>query len=156
TTFGKSKDRSAEAIPIGTIEPDRTCAAASPAPRNIIEMRLEQPGLEPVRKDLLRDAEGFYEAFLAEHAGDPSLRVEAAGGRRRPAGSAGETGPPAVAADQYRRAIALWEDILKSHPGRPEYQEELAQALGGRAALFMRRKDHRAEALDDCRRARGL
>ena len=44
------------------------------------ERLLNQPGLHPLRKELLRDARRFYEGFLAERAGDPAARRRAGGG----------------------------------------------------------------------------
>jgi non-specific serine/threonine protein kinase/serine/threonine-protein kinase len=117
------------------------------------ERLLNQPGLHPLRKELLQDARRFYEGFLAERAGDPALRAELAGARSRLARITAEIGSPAEAADQSRRAIALWDDLLGSHPGNPEYQEELARTLNERATVLLRLKDRRDEALGACRRA---
>jgi eukaryotic-like serine/threonine-protein kinase len=120
------------------------------------ERLLNQPGFHPLRKELLQDAQRFYEGFLAERAGDPSLRAELAAARSRLARITAEIGPPARAADQYQQAVALWDDLLGSHPDRPEYREELARTLLGRATVLMRLEGRRAEALADCRRALGL
>jgi serine/threonine protein kinase len=120
------------------------------------ERLLNQPGLHPLRKELLQDARRFYEEFLAERAGDPSLRAELAGARSRLARITADIGSYAEAADQYGQAIELWDDLLRSYPGESEYQEELAGALNGRAVALMRMTGRREEALDACRRAREL
>ncbi len=110
----------------------------------------------PLRKELLQDAQRFYEGFLTERAGDPTLRAELAAARGRLARITAEIGSPARAADQYQQAVALWDDLLGSHPDRPEYREELARTLLGRATVLMRPEGRRGEALADCRRALGL
>jgi eukaryotic-like serine/threonine-protein kinase len=120
------------------------------------ERLLNQPGLHPLRKELLQDAQRFYEGFLAERAGDPSLRAELAAARSRLARITAEIGSPAEAADQYQQAIALWDDLLGSHPDNPEYRADLAHTLLGQATVLMRLKGRRGEALDACRRARVL
>jgi eukaryotic-like serine/threonine-protein kinase len=120
------------------------------------ERLLNQPGLHPLRKELLQDAGRFYEEFLVERAGDPSLRAELAGAQGRLARITSEVGSYAESEDQYRRAVALWDDLLQSHPGEPEYQEGLAVALNGRAVNLMRVTGRRDEALEACRRAREL
>jgi non-specific serine/threonine protein kinase/serine/threonine-protein kinase len=122
------------------------------------ERLLNQPGLNPLRKELLQDAGRFYEEVLAERAADPSsgARYERAAARSRLARISAEVGSAAEAADQYQQAIALWEDLLRSHPDEPEYQEELARSLSGRGTALMRLTGRRDEALDACRRARAL
>ncbi len=120
------------------------------------ERLLNQPWQQPLRKELLQDAQRFYEGFLAERAGDPSLRAELAAARSRLARITAEIGSPARAADQYQQAVALWDDLLGSHPDRPEYREELARTLLGRATVLMRLEGRRGAALADCRRARDL
>ncbi len=114
---------------------------------------LNQPWQQPLRKALLQDARRFYEGSLAERAGDPALGAEVARARSRLARITAETGSPAEAADQYRQAIALWDDVLGAHPGHPEYQADLAHTLNGQVAVLMRLKGRRPEALEACRRA---
>lgn len=120
------------------------------------ERRLDQPGMHPVRDELLEDVRRFYERFLAERAGDPAVRAELAGARRRLAGIAAQVGPPAEAVEQYRQAIAMWDERLAASPDNPSYREELADALSGEAAVLARLEGRRGDALEACRRARAL
>ena len=118
------------------------------------ERRLDQPDLIPLRKELLGDARRFYETFLAEHAGDPALGAELARARSRLGAIAAAVGSPAEAAERLQQAVALWDDVLRSRPHDPEARQELARTLNEWAAVLMRRKGRRDEALDACPRAR--
>jgi eukaryotic-like serine/threonine-protein kinase len=120
------------------------------------ERLLNQPGLDKLRKELLQDAKRFYERFLAEHAHDPARRAEVAAARSRVARITAEIGSPAEAALKFQQAIALWDDLLRSNPGKPEYQEALARDLNDQAAVLMRQKGRRGDALQAWRRARAL
>ena len=113
------------------------------------ERLLNQPGLHLLRKELLQDAERFYEGVLAEHGRDPASRAELAAARSRLARITAVIGSPVEAALGFQQAIALWDDLLRSHPGKPEYQEALARTLNDQAAVLMRQKGRR----DDCARS---
>ncbi len=119
------------------------------------EQRLDQPAMQPLRKELLEDARRFYERFLVEHAGDTSARAEVAVARSRLARITALIGSPAEALDSYNLAIALLDHPLAS-PSDPSYREELADALNGKASVLMRLKDRHREALEACLRARSL
>jgi non-specific serine/threonine protein kinase/serine/threonine-protein kinase len=120
------------------------------------ERLLNQPGLRAIRKELLQDAQQFYEGFVAKRGGDPELRAELAVAQSRLARVTAEFGSPVEAAEQLLQAVALWEGLLRSDPGNPDYQEELARALNDRAGVLLRQAGHRDLALGDCRRAQAL
>jgi serine/threonine protein kinase/tetratricopeptide (TPR) repeat protein len=120
------------------------------------ERLLNQPGLHPLRKELLQDAEGFYKRFLAAHAQDPARSADLASARSRLARITAEIGSPVEAALAFQQAVALWDDLLRSNPGEPGYQESLARTLSDQAALLMPQDGRRDDALEACRRARAL
>ncbi len=120
------------------------------------ERLLDQPGMHPLRKELLEDARQFYERFLAERAGDPAVRAELAGAQQRLARITAQIGSPTEAAEQYRQAIAMWDELIAASPDDPSYREELADALNGEGVLLTRLKGRRSDALEACRRARAL
>ena len=115
-------------------------AGAAPAPQ----------GAAPGRAAVLRGVPGG--ARRATRRSAPSWRRPGAGSP----GSPRTIGSPAEAADQFEQAVALWETCSRPGPAMPEYREELARTLNGRASVLMRLEGRRDEALAACRRAREL
>jgi eukaryotic-like serine/threonine-protein kinase len=120
------------------------------------ERLLNQPGLHPLRRALLQDAQRFYEDFLSQHGDDLTLRAELAGARARVAGITGEIGSLAQATAQFDRAIALWEDLVAAQPDNPTYRAELAGTLNEQLIVLMRLEGRRTEALRTFRHAQDL
>ena len=120
------------------------------------DVLLNQPGMHTLRKALLRDAGAFYERFLVERSGEPALRVDVAEARRRLAQITAEVGSSAEADEEFRGAVASWEELLAAHPKDPHFQEELAATLSDWAAVLMRMEGRRDDAEAHCRRALGL
>jgi serine/threonine protein kinase len=101
------------------------------------ERLLNQPGLHPLRKSLLLDAQRFYEGFLQERSGDPSLRAELATARGHVAKIISQTGLATDAAAQLQQAIELWESLAASQPDNVTYQQSLARSLNDLGTVFM-------------------
>ncbi len=120
------------------------------------ERLLNQPGLHPLRQTLLQDAHRFYEQFLEEHNGDPTLRAELAAASSRVARITREIGSPAQAVPRFQQAVALWESLVAAQPGDAVYQEELAGTLNDLGAVLVRLGGRRDEALRTFRRAQDL
>ena len=120
------------------------------------ERLLNQPGLHPLRKALLQDAQRFYEEFLDQHGGDPTLRAELASALARAAKITGEIGSPAQAVPRLQQAVALWKDLVAAQPGNPDYPQELARTLNDLGVMLMRLEGRRDQALRTFRRAEGL
>jgi serine/threonine protein kinase len=120
------------------------------------ERLLNQPGLHPLRKALLRDAQRFYENFLNQRSGDPALRAELAAARVRVAKITGLIGSPLEAAAQFQQAIAQWDNLVAAQPDNPFYREELARTLNDFGAVLMPLEGRRNEALRTFRHAQNL
>ncbi|MGP0062861.1 MAG: protein kinase domain-containing protein [Isosphaeraceae bacterium] len=120
------------------------------------DRQLNQPGLQPLRKVLLRDSQRFYEEFLDQHGDDPALRAEQAAARSRAARITGEIGSPAQAVRRLQQAVALWEKLVAAQPGNPDDSEGLARTLNDLGLMLMRLQGRRDEALVAFRRAGGL
>jgi eukaryotic-like serine/threonine-protein kinase len=120
------------------------------------ERLLNQPGLHPLRKQLLQDAQRFYEGFVAEHGKDPAVRAELALARNRLASITAEIGSLVEAEGRFQQAVALWDELLRADPGNHDYQEKLAHTLNEHAVVLMRLEGRRDEALGVCNRARAL
>lgn len=134
---------------------DARAAIDRTADRVLDEPMLDQPGMQGLRLEFLRDARESYERFLDGTVNDPSTRADRASARTRLARIVAATDPPAAADAPYRRAIEAWEAMLAAAPDVPEYQEGLASALEGRASVLLKRGGQLDEAGDACRRALG-
>jgi serine/threonine protein kinase/tetratricopeptide (TPR) repeat protein len=108
---------------------------------------LDVPGLQPLRHDLLRSALRFYEGFLQERRGDPSLRAGLASAHLRVARIDGELGDGERAKQEYREAARLFEEALQEKTDDLDLRQGLARSLcglgsflgvsgGGQAALL--------------------
>ena len=93
------------------------------------ERLLNQPGLNPLRKSLLEDAQRFYEEFIARCHSDLALRAELAAAYMRMATINVGTGRLEQAVAQLEQSIALWENLLARRPGEMFYQEKLARTF---------------------------
>ena len=120
------------------------------------ERLLDQPGLHPLRKALLQDAQRFYEDFLNQRGGDPTLRAELASARARVAKITSLTGSTSQAILQYQQAIALWESLVTSQPRNRSYQENLAHTLNELGQVLMFLEGRADESLRTLRHAQDL
>jgi serine/threonine protein kinase/tetratricopeptide (TPR) repeat protein len=84
---------------------------------------LKAPGLQTLRRDLLRSALTFYQEFLRERRDDPALRSELAAVHLRVARILGELGNEEERASAAREAVKLYEALAAGSP-----QDEAAQA----------------------------
>jgi eukaryotic-like serine/threonine-protein kinase len=120
------------------------------------ERLLNQPGLHPLRKALLEDAQWFYEDFLRRRSGDRSLRAELALARANVARISSVIGSTTEAATQFEQAVALWDKLVAAQPANPVYREALARTLSEQGLVTMRLPNQRDEALRIFRRAQDL
>jgi len=95
--------------------------------------RLEQAGLQTLRKELLQEAGTFYEQLTRLEADDPGLKADLAAALRNYAMVARWNGSSRQAIERLERAMALYEQIVAVDPGNDEHQAALAataEALG--------------------------
>jgi tetratricopeptide (TPR) repeat protein len=128
------------------------------------DLRLREPGSEPLRQDLaaaaLRHVED-YQALLRqdEHPADPerraAVRAELARAERWRGGLLRVARSPAEAEPVLRQAVALEEELLRGRPGDRAVREELARAYQDLAFVRTELARH-PEALDDLERSRRL
>ena len=86
------------------------------------------PGLQPLRKDLLTSALTYYQGFLKEHSGDPSLQGELALTGYRVALIENELGQHAKALAELQQAVPVQEQLAKQNPASVAAQQELADS----------------------------
>src|SRR5204862_5808593 len=93
------------------------------------------PPLQPVRKELLDRAVGYYEEFVKEKGDDPALRFELADLCFRSAQLTANIGSKAEALDRYRRAAELYGGLLRDDPANQRYLAEQGYILNNSGIL---------------------
>jgi serine/threonine-protein kinase len=91
---------------------------------------LREPGLQPLRKELLESALAYYKGFLKQRSDDPSIQRDLASAYLRVGKVTAEIGSPADAQRAYDQALAI---LTKIEPKTPDLQLDLAavhQAAG--------------------------
>ncbi|WP_169977173.1 serine/threonine-protein kinase, partial [Tautonia rosea] len=88
---------------------------------------LNQPHMEPLRRDLLQSAREFYERFTARRAEDPEARADLGRALRLLAMIDDALGSMPDAITSSERAVALFRDLAAAHPEVPDYRRELAR-----------------------------
>jgi eukaryotic-like serine/threonine-protein kinase len=106
----------------------RARAAVDDYLNQISESQLKSvPGLQPLRRDLLRSALRFYEAFVKERGDDPTLKAGLAAAQLRLARIQHELGAEPQAQDTLRQALELYETGLRDRPDDPGLRDGVAQ-----------------------------
>jgi serine/threonine-protein kinase len=93
------------------------------------------PSLQPVRKELLDRAVGYYEGFVRDKGDDPALRFELADLCFRSAQLTSNIGSKTDALDRYRRAAELYDGLLRDDPANQRYLAEQGYILNNSGIL---------------------
>jgi len=88
-----------------------------------------QPQMEPIQREFLEKALGFYTEFAKETSNDLSIRFETARAYRRVAEIQHRLGKPAQAEDAFRQAIEHTQSLVDEFPTKSAYRAELAATL---------------------------
>ena len=148
--FGLARDRSDAA------ERDRANAQRDQARENLqlahelmsdvivpaTERLIDFPFAQGFQGEVLEQARVFYERMLQQAEGDPEVRRELAQIYRGLGDfdlNTGQDGEP-----EYRRSLAILDDLAKEFPGEPRYREDLSGAhfwLGVWYAMELRLKE---------------
>lgn len=96
---------------------------------------LQVPGLQPLRRELLQSALGFYQAFVKEHGNDPSIRAGLGAAYLRVGRIQSELGKRDEATKAHLEAVRLYEALLKENPGDLALKFGLAQSYRRSGAL---------------------
>jgi tetratricopeptide (TPR) repeat protein len=89
---------------------------------------LEQPGMMPLRRNLLSWALRYYQNFQEQRADDPSLRQELAAAHLRSGTIFNTMGSYEEAKPLLRKAIAHYEQLQGANPGALEARAGLARS----------------------------
>jgi serine/threonine-protein kinase len=114
--------------------------------------RLKAQALEPLRRDLLETARGFYDRFLEQARDDLGLRAERGRAYARLADITEQVGGMAEAVSLNDQARAIFEDLTLELPAEADYQAELAKRLN-LAGILAYRTGRKPEAEAAYRRA---
>ena len=117
------------------------------------ERLLQQPGPQPLRSEMLRDARRFYEDLLHQLGPDPARRADSALTRVQLAKIIELTGSRTEAIAHYQQAVAAWEDLAAVQPRNEDYQARLAQTLTDLGILLLPLQSRLNDALHAFERA---
>ena len=90
---------------------------------------LNQPGLQPLRRELLTDARDYYQTFLKEHAEDKNLQADLAQASQNLGRIQEELGELDQSMTFYDQAAAAQRVVLESTPSDLKTKEELSDTL---------------------------
>jgi serine/threonine protein kinase/tetratricopeptide (TPR) repeat protein len=116
------------------------------------ETLLTQPGMQPLRNELLRQALDYYERFLQQRADDSTLRAESAQAALFAGQIAEEISSPESAVPYYLQSISHYEQLPSDQPTAAELAR-VVNALGG-AYQKLNQFDQAREAYAKARRLR--
>jgi serine/threonine protein kinase len=106
----------------------RARAAVDDTLSQISESQLKSvPGLQPLRRDLLRSALRFYEDFVKERGDDPTLKAGLAAAQLRLARIQHEMGAEPQAQATLGQAMELYETASRNRPDDRGLRDGLAQ-----------------------------
>ncbi len=93
------------------------------------ERLLNEPGMQPLRKDLLETALRYHRGFLREHRDDATLRAEIADTLLRMGTIITMIDSRTDALPPFREALALYRDLTREDPGRIDFQGGVGDSL---------------------------
>jgi tetratricopeptide (TPR) repeat protein/tRNA A-37 threonylcarbamoyl transferase component Bud32 len=109
---------------------------------------LNQPGMQPLRSDLLRRARNYYEKFLTQSGDDPSVRDQLALAHYRVGLITEEIDSPGKAMPSYDMAEKMQKELVEKTPHDTNRLKALGDTLNaiGRALQKQQRLDRALEA----------
>jgi tetratricopeptide (TPR) repeat protein len=99
---------------------------------------LQQPGMQGLREDLLRQALVYYQRFLDERQDDPSLRQEVADAHFYAGTIVQAINSPGEALPHFEKAAELLKTLLDKSPKSIELKGDYGQALNAIGGVFFR------------------
>lgn len=100
---------------------------------------LNQPGMQPLQQELLREALNYYQQFVAEHGDEPALREELAGAHFR-VGLITEVVNPdlSAAVPSFEAALAIQESLSASDPENGGLRDQIGDTLTAQFRVHFR------------------
>lgn len=112
---------------------------------------MNQPGMQPVRRELLDKALRYYRRFLAERRGDPTIGDEVGKALFRVALVTEEIQSPEAALPTYREALEMQRSLAAAAPNDPSRLRALGDTLNalGRVHLRLQQLDASLAAYEE-------
>ena len=101
------------------------------------DSRLKAHGLEKLRRDLLKSANDYYETLTRQAADDPRLQDDRLWALIERGDIERAVGNWSAAEAAYNKAIAVATQLIQTHGGESEYQNDLASVHNNLGALYM-------------------
>ncbi len=105
------------------------------------EWLLNQPGMQPLRQELLELALSYYERFAEERGDDPTVRDELAVTAYRLGRITEQLGSVEKAEQWYRRALKIQEELVAQRPQDPQLRQALGDTLIAMGGIFLAQKN---------------
>lgn len=99
---------------------------------------LQQPGMQGLREELLRQALVYYQRFLDERQDDPSLRQEVADAHFYAGTIVQAINSPGEALPHFENAVDLVQQLLEKSPESSELKGDSGQALNAIGGVYFR------------------
>jgi serine/threonine protein kinase/tetratricopeptide (TPR) repeat protein len=99
---------------------------------------LQQPGMQTLREELLRQALVYYQRFLEERQDDPSLRQEVADAHFYAGTIVQAINSPGEALPHFENAAELLKTLLDKSPDLTELKSDYGQVLNAIGGAFFR------------------
>jgi serine/threonine-protein kinase len=96
----------------------------------------QEPGQEAARKVLFQTALKYYQDFLAQRSGDPTVRLDLARAYTRVGFINDLIASKTDAVTSYEKACELYDEFVQAHPDEPIYRAELARSCESLARLY--------------------
>jgi serine/threonine-protein kinase len=93
------------------------------------ERILDVPGLQPLRKELVETALGYYREFIKQHENDPDLRSELADAYERVGMITDLIGSRPEAMSAHQEALNLRLTLVSRHPAILKHRQAAAKSL---------------------------
>ena len=119
------------------------------------ETLLDQPGLKPLRQDLMHQAQQYYQNFLAQREHDPTVEDLLGVTHYRVGLITEEIESPEAALEHFENAVELQRKLLDQHPNDLTAISDLANTLNKRGETLFR-LDSITASLASIREARML
>jgi serine/threonine protein kinase/tetratricopeptide (TPR) repeat protein len=87
---------------------------------------LNEPGLQPLRKDLLEAAARFHESLVARHSDDANIRADLAAAHLRLVGVYSAYGNAEKMLSAFQQGVRMAERLLEEQPDAPEVHRKLS------------------------------